>query len=95
MEAIIPIEIGMPSIRAKIPKKANVEAIIKDIDTTNELREVAAVRITSYQQRLTNFHNQRVKPRTFLPRELVLRRVFENTANPVDGKFQPNWEGRT
>ena len=95
MEAIIPTEIGMPSIRAKIPKKANVEAITKYIDITNELREVAAVRIASYQQRLTNFHNQRVKPRTFLPGELVLRRVFENTANLVDGKFQPNWEGRT
>ena len=26
-------------------------------------------------------------------RDLVLRKVFENTANPAAGKFQPNWEG--
>ena len=49
--------------------------------------------IMSYQQILANLHNLRVKPCTFLAGELVLRRVFENTANPVDRKFQFNWEG--
>ena len=29
----------------------------------------------------------------FQPRDLVLRRVFENTTDPIAGKFQPNWEG--
>ena len=51
------------------------------------------MRIASYQQRLANLNNQRVKSRTFLPGELVLRRVFENKANPADEKFQPNWKG--
>ena len=60
---------------------------------TNELREAAVVRIASYQQRLTNMYNRRVKLRTFQDGDLVLRRVFENTANPTDEKFQPNWEG--
>ena len=40
-----------------------------------------------------NLHNRRVKSRTFIAGELVLRRVFENTANPMNKKFQPNWEG--
>ena len=48
MEAIIPTKIGMPTIQAKIPKKANVQAIAKDLDTTNELREAATIRIASY-----------------------------------------------
>ena len=26
-------------------------------------------------------------------RRISLKKVFENTANLVDGKFQPNWEG--
>ena len=50
MEAIILIEIGMPTLRIEITEEANVEAIIKDLDMTNELREVAVVRIASYQQ---------------------------------------------
>ena len=93
MEAIIHIEIEMATVRAQILKKENAKAIAKDLDTTDELWEVATVRIASYQQRLTNLHNRRVKPHTFLPGELVVRRVFVNTANPTDEKFQPNWEG--
>ena len=48
MEAIIPIEIEMPTIQTEIFEEANVEAITKDLDTTNELREAATVRIVSY-----------------------------------------------
>ena len=29
----------------------------------------------------------------FQPEDLVLRKIFENTVDPVAGKFQPNWEG--
>ena len=48
MEAIIPTYIGMPTLQIEIPKEANVEAVIKDLDMTDELREAAAVRISSY-----------------------------------------------
>ena len=82
----------MPTVRAEIPKKANVKAIVKDLNTTDELREAATVRIASYQQILVNLHNRGVKPRTFLLGELVLRMVFENTANLAYEKFQLNWE---
>ena len=60
---------------------------------SDEQREAATIRITSYQRRLTNSYNIRVKPRVFRPGDLVLRKVFENTADPTTGKFQPNWEG--
>ena len=29
----------------------------------------------------------------FRPGDLVLQKVFENTADPKAGKIQPNWEG--
>ena len=93
MEVIIPTKIGMPTVQTEIPEEANTEAIIKDLDTYDELREATAVHIASYQQRLASLHNQHVKPRTFKVGDLVIRRVFENKANSVDGKFQPNWEG--
>ena len=93
MEDVFPTKIRMPTIRTEILKEANIEAVIKDLDTADELREAAAVRITSYQQRLLSLHNRRVKSRTFKAGDLVLRRVFENRANPADEKFQPNWEG--
>ena len=84
------MEIRMPTLRTKIPEEANVEVISKDLDMTDELCEAAAVLIALYQQRLTNLYNKRVKPHTFQDGDLVLRRVFENMANLVDEKFQPN-----
>ena len=76
MEAIIPTEIGMPTIRMNISEEENAEAITKDLDTTDELREAVVVHLASYQQRLANLQNQRVKPRAFKAEELVLRGVF-------------------
>ena len=92
MEAAIPTEIRMPTLRTEIPEEANAEAVTKDLDMTDELRKAAAMRIASYQQRLANLYNRWVKSHIFRDRDLVLRRVFENTANSTDMKFQPNLE---
>ena len=93
IEAIIPTKIGMPTLRSEIPEKGNVDAITKDLYMTEELCEVATVHITWYQQRLKNLYNMHVKSCAFQVGDLVLRRVFQNTADPTAGKFQPNREG--
>ena len=51
MEAIIPTEIRVPTLQTEIPEKVKAEAVTKDIDMTNKLPKVVAVRIASYQQR--------------------------------------------
>ena len=93
MEVIIPTKIRVPTLRSKISEKANTKAIAKDLDMADELREVAVVRMASYQQRITNIYNRRVRQRAFRSRYLVLRMVFENTVDPTADKFQLNWEG--
>ena len=93
MEAIIPIEIGIPTLRTEVPGTTNVEAISKDLDMEEELWETTTIRIASYQQRMTNLYNKHIKSRAFRVGDLFLRKVFENTVDPVAGKFQPNWEG--
>ena len=93
MEALIPTKIVMPTFQTNMPEQSNTEFIIKELDTTYELRETAAVQVASYQRRLENLYNKCVKPRVFQPGNPVLRKVFENTADPVAGKFQANWEG--
>ena len=70
-----------------------MESISRELDVSYELRETAAIRITSYQHRLENSYNIRVKPRMFRSGDMVLRKVFENTVDHTAGKFQPNWEG--
>ena len=93
MEAIVPTEIGIPMLRTDIPEKSNTESVIKDLNMEDELREAATVRIALYHRKLANLYNRRVKPRMFQPRDLVLRKVFENITDLSSRKFQPNWEG--
>ena len=93
MKAVIPTEIGLSTIRAVAPESKNAGSVVRKLDTSHELREEAAIRIASYQRRLANSYNKRVKPRVFQPGDLVLRNVFENTIDPMAGKFQPIWEG--
>ena len=61
MEAIIPIEIGVPTLRTETPEKANTKAIAKDLDMTDELCEAVAIHIASYQQRMTSPYNMHLK----------------------------------
>ena len=65
IEAIIPMEVGMPTLRTEMPEQQNTEFIIKELDTENELRETATIRIASYHQQLENLYNKCVKHRVF------------------------------
>ena len=49
MEAIIPTKIGMPKLRIEIPEEAHTEALAKDLDMTDELREATTVCMALYQ----------------------------------------------
>ena len=61
IEAIIPTEIRMPTLRMEVPRTAKAEVISKDLDMVDELREVASIRIESYQQRMENLYNKHIK----------------------------------
>ena len=57
MEAIVPIEIAMPTLRTDTPEQSNIESVIKDLDMADEMREATAMRIASYHSRLANLYN--------------------------------------
>ena len=62
IEAVIPTEVSLPTIRTDTPDSENAESIVRELDVSDELREAAAIRIASYQRRLANSYNKRVKP---------------------------------
>ena len=64
---------------------ANSEAISKDLDMADELREEATILIASYEQKMANLYNKHVKPCTFRAEDLALRKFFENTADLTAG----------
>ena len=94
MDAVIPTEIGLPTIRTDAAKQndANTE-LGRNLDWADEVRESAAIRMADYQQRASAHYNRKVKPRSFKNGTLVLRNFFENTAEMGARKLQANWEG--
>ncbi|XP_070014169.1 uncharacterized protein [Nicotiana sylvestris] len=45
-----------------------------------------------YQNRMSKAFNKRVRPRQFIPEQLVLKRIFPHQ-DEAKGKFSPNWQG--
>jgi len=92
-EALIPVEIGVPTLRVEhFDPESNEQGLRNNLDTVEELREEARVRQAVYNQRIERYYNRRVRARSFLPGDLVLRRV--SVSNPRDSnKLSPSWEG--
>ncbi|RVW55178.1 Uncharacterized protein K02A2.6 [Vitis vinifera] len=93
-KGIIPTEIGLPTIRTDAAKQKDADTELgRNLDWADEVRESASIRMADYQQRASAHYNRKVRPRNFKNGTLVLRKVFENTAEVGAGKFQANWEG--
>ncbi|RVW30441.1 hypothetical protein CK203_090815 [Vitis vinifera] len=90
MDAVIPTEIGLPTIRTDAAKQkdANTE-LGRNLDWADEVRESASIRMADYQQRASAHYNRKVRPRNFKNGTLVLRKVFENTAEVGAGNSKP------
>ena len=93
-EAIIPLENGFPTLRSSaFTSDGNNELLKKNLDLIEERQKNAMVQLAYYQHKLKQGYDMNVKLRPLAPGDLVLRKVVENTKNPVWGKFGPNWEG--
>jgi hypothetical protein len=66
----------------------STEALQDDVDTLDEVRDIALARATQYQQSLRNYHSSRVCPRSFIVGDLVLRLKQDG-----HGKLESPWVG--
>ena len=93
-EAIIPFELGFPTLRTdKFTIKENNRLVSTSLKLVEERREVAALKMTHYQQRLKQGYDKGVKLRPLARGDLVLRKVVGIAKNLAWGKLGPNWEG--
>jgi transposase InsO family protein len=71
-EAVLPVKITHEAPRiSAYDDKTSTEALQDDVDALDEARDVALSRATQYQQNLRNYHNTRVRPRSFVVGDLV------------------------
>ncbi|XP_075651109.1 uncharacterized protein LOC142621663 [Castanea sativa] len=90
-EAVIPTEIGFPTLRSNQPLgNGNEQFLAHSLDLAKELREMVAVRLVQYQQKLRQGFERKVKVRTVIPGDLVLQKVVGSARNPSWGKLGPN-----
>ncbi|GKV11390.1 hypothetical protein SLEP1_g22653 [Rubroshorea leprosula] len=93
-KVVIPIEIGVPSFWAThFDEGRNGQLLRENLDLLAEVIEEARLRTLVYKQKLANFYNKRVRPRTFKVGDLVLRKAGLTGFETRFGKLAPNWEG--
>ncbi|CAE5960381.1 unnamed protein product [Arabidopsis arenosa] len=95
-ECVIPTEAEIPGIRRRLlpeQENSNTQMMLDELDLIDERRDSALVRMQNYQNATARYYNSHVKQRRFHEGDLVLRKVFQNTAELNAGKLGANWEG--
>ncbi|GKV08871.1 hypothetical protein SLEP1_g20442 [Rubroshorea leprosula] len=93
-EAVIPVEIGLPSNRAGRHDDGDNERLLREnLDLVEEVREMSRMRNMAHQSRVAKFYNKRVRARQFQVGDLVLRKAGLTNAHSRMGKLALNWEG--
>ena len=76
VEAVIPLEIGFPTLRTISFTSSNNDRLLgKSLDLIEEQKENVMVQLAYYQHKLKQGYNANVKLRPLTPGNLVLRKV--------------------
>ena len=96
MEAVLPFEVEIPSLRVLMEMKLEeaewVQARYDQLNLIDEKRLTAACHGQLYQRRMKKAFEKKVRPREFEEGELVLRKILPIQTDPR-GKWTPNYEG--
>ncbi|GJU41441.1 reverse transcriptase domain-containing protein [Tanacetum coccineum] len=92
-EAVIPAEIGMPTIRtAEVNIATNDDERRIDLDILEERREQAAIREEKTKLKMKGYYDTKVRGVSFRPGDFVYRANDASHAEDT-GKLGPKWEG--
>jgi hypothetical protein len=95
MEAVLPIEVEIPSIRVLMETKLEeaewVQARFDQLNLIDEKRMIALCHGQLYQSRLKKAFDKKVRPREFQEGDLVLKKILP-IHKDSRGKWTPNYE---
>ena len=93
-EAIAPVEVGLESPRVEfVSIERNEETLRLNLDLLEDKREQALKRSENYQRKIARYYDRKVRPNSFKPDDLVLKKLLLARKDPTHGKLGPNWEG--
>ena len=64
--------------------------LLASLNLVKERREMAAMKMAHYQQRLKNGYDNRVKLRPLASGDLILKKVVGTAKKPTWGRLSPN-----
>ncbi|XP_077251961.1 uncharacterized protein LOC143891219 [Tasmannia lanceolata] len=92
-EAVIPVDVGARSPRVtSFNEQFNSDGLRANLDLLEEAREESRIRVAAYKQKISNYHDSKIRPRNFRTGDLVLRKAAVSQPAKV-GKLSPTWEG--
>ncbi|XP_077226454.1 uncharacterized protein LOC143859686 [Tasmannia lanceolata] len=92
-EAVIPVDVGTPSARiSNFNEQLNGDGLRANLDLLEEAREESRIRVAAYKQKVSRYHDSKIRPREFRVRDLVLRKAAISQPKKA-GKLSPTWEG--
>jgi hypothetical protein len=92
-DALIPVEIGKPSLRVMYTPPNNQEILREELDLVDKVRKLARLTEMSRKQRVAQRYNAKVVKYEFVLNDLILRRASIGLKNAKDGKLAANLEG--
>ncbi|XP_077242342.1 uncharacterized protein LOC143882822 [Tasmannia lanceolata] len=92
-EAVIPVDVGTPSARiSNFNEQLNGDGLRANLDLLEEVREESRIRVAAYKQKVSRYHDSKIRPREFRLGDLVLRKAAISQPKKA-GKLSPTWEG--
>ena len=76
-EAVAPVKIGLKSLRIELASaEHNEEALRLNLDLLDEKCDQVQKRTKDYQRKTARYYDQKVKPRSYKPGDLVLKKLL-------------------
>ena len=93
-EVVAPVEVGLKSPRVEFANvEHNEESLRLNLDLLEEKREQALKHVEDYQRKTAMYYDRKVRPNSFKPGDLVLKKLLPARKDLTLGKLGPNWEG--
>ena len=93
-EVVAPDKVGLESPRVQFANaERNVETLRLNLNLLEEKREQALKRAEDYQRKAARYYDRKVRPNSFKPGDLILKKLLPARKDPTHGKLGPNWEG--
>ena len=90
-KAVDPVEVGLKSPRIELASTEHNEEVLRlNLNLLEEKREQVLKRMEDYHRKTARYYDQRVKPRSYKPGDLVLKKLLPARKDLAHGKLGPN-----